>query len=163
MSEKESAERTSCVQLSVEIVEYPTTSGQYWTVQVNYWRDPQSGWRRRADFFFANFGRGSSGNDQAAHRLLEMDASEDYSNVGIAIISHPPFITIHGWYKPSNMGGLLLLYPHYGFSGSHSPPILDGRVVGKSLAPTHRNLHWSRWERIQYHHERNRLLTKWHI
>eukprot|EP00913_Durusdinium_trenchii_P034980 g32721.t1 len=23
---------------------------------VNYWRDPRSGWRRRADFFFANFG-----------------------------------------------------------------------------------------------------------
>ncbi|CAK9115949.1 unnamed protein product [Durusdinium trenchii] len=25
---------------------------------VNYWRDPRSGWRRRADFFFANFGIG---------------------------------------------------------------------------------------------------------
>lgn len=25
---------------------------------ANYWRDPQSGWRRRADFFFANFGIG---------------------------------------------------------------------------------------------------------
>lgn len=25
---------------------------------VNYWRDPRNGWRRRADFFFANFGIG---------------------------------------------------------------------------------------------------------
>ena len=33
-------------------------------------------------------------------------------DVGIAIINHPP-ITINGWYKPSNIGGLLLLYPHY--------------------------------------------------
>ena len=35
------------------------------------------------------------------------------SNVGIAIINHPPFITISmGGIKPSKMGGLLLLYPH---------------------------------------------------
>ena len=35
------------------------------------------------------------------------------SNVGIAIKSHPPFITINGWYKPPKMGWLSLLYPHY--------------------------------------------------
>ena len=33
-----------------------------------------------------------------------------------AMINHPPFITINGLYKPSNMGGLLLLYPHYTLS-----------------------------------------------
>ena len=34
-------------------------------------------------------------------------------NVGIAIINHPPNHHFYGWYKPSKMGGLLLLYPHY--------------------------------------------------
>ena len=33
-------------------------------------------------------------------------------NVGIAIRNPSPFITINGWYRPSKMGGLLLLYPH---------------------------------------------------
>ena len=37
-----------------------------------------------------------------------------YINVGIAILNHPPFITIKGWYKPSKIGVLLLLYPQYG-------------------------------------------------
>ena len=27
---------------------------------MNYWRDPKSGWRRRIDFLFANFGSGST-------------------------------------------------------------------------------------------------------
>ena len=34
-------------------------------------------------------------------------------NVGIAIISHPPYHHFYGWYKPSKIGGLLLLYLHY--------------------------------------------------
>lgn len=34
----------------------PWLVGSWVCFEVNYWRDPRSGWRRRADFFFANFG-----------------------------------------------------------------------------------------------------------
>ena len=49
-----------------------------------------------------------------AHRKRDANTS----NVGIAMINHPPFITIfrenfYGWYKPSKMGCSLSLYPHY--------------------------------------------------
>ena len=48
------------------------------------------------------------------HATIVEDALRecDMSNVGIAIINHPPNHHFYGWYKPSNMGGLLLLYPH---------------------------------------------------
>ena len=42
------------------------------------------------------------------------------NNVGIAIINHPPNQNKWVGFQPSNMGGLLLLYPHYeqlSFSG----------------------------------------------
>ena len=39
-------------------------------------------------------------------------SSSQTSNVGIAIINHP-LITINGRYKPSKMGSLSVLYPHY--------------------------------------------------
>ena len=69
---------------------------------------------------FSNFGAGvarGGGDAQGVceKNLFVVDEFGDCS-VGIAIKIHTPkvpLITIDGLYKPSKMGGLLLLYPHY--------------------------------------------------
>ena len=50
------------------------------------------------------------------------------ANVGIAIINHPPNHHFYGWYKPSKIGGLLLLHPHY---------LLLHFVAGARVDPAH--------------------------
>ena len=63
----------------------------------------------------------------------------DSCNVGIAIINHHPFITIfmdiNGWYTPSKMDGLLLLYPHYDVCNSETwemSPSSNGDLSNKN-------------------------------
>ena len=46
----------------------------------------------------------------APKKILQIPAK--HGNVAIAIVNHPPFITINGWYKPSEMGGLWHCYTH---------------------------------------------------
>ena len=45
-------------------------------------------------------------------------------DVGIAIITIPHSSHLYGWYKPLNMGGLVLLYPHDIVDPSDSSPRL---------------------------------------
>ena len=49
----------------------------------------------------------------AVRRRREFEACHiNQVNVGISIINNPPKHHFYGWYKPSKMDGLLLLYPH---------------------------------------------------
>ena len=59
--------------------------------------------------------RGSEASGQIWSLFFDWKVPFCWCNVGMAIINNKPSPVHHhfyGWYKPSNMGGLLLLYPH---------------------------------------------------
>ena len=72
--------------------------------------------------------------------LLNRHLQAPSSNVAIAMIRHPPFITINEWYKPSKKHCLLLLYTALHFFGFKTSGLLPPGIEALSRTVLDTNL-----------------------